>query len=120
MDGGIRVPTLIRWPAQIEPQLEIDVPLSNMDFLPIVAEVAGVKLPTDRLIDGVSMLPLLTGTKEERKREYFIHYCSEKIYAVRFNPDQGNFIDTDYRNKINYSEIFYLSLRNHKELIRIY
>ena len=95
MDGGIRVPTLIRWPAQIEPLMEIDVPLSNMDFLPTVAEIAGVKLQTDRLIDGISMLPLLTGTKEERKREYFIHYCSKKIYAVRFNPDQGNLIYTD-------------------------
>ena len=89
MDGGIRVPTLIRWPQHILPGHEIDIPLSNIDFLPTAAELAGMKLPTDRVIDGVSMLPLLTGQDTKAKRDYLIHYCSDQIHAVRFKPDQG-------------------------------
>ena len=89
MDGSIRVPTLIRWPRHILPGHEIDIPLSNMDFLPTAAELAGVKLQTDRVIDGVSMLPLLTGQDTKTERDYLIHYCSDQIHAVRFKPDQG-------------------------------
>ena len=89
MDGGIRVPTLMRWPDHIPAGIEIDEPLSNMDFFPTVAEVAGVNVPSDRVIDGVSMLPVLTGEKTTRERDYLIHYCGDQIHAIRFKPDKG-------------------------------
>ena len=90
MDGGIRVPGIIRWPDQIAPQTEIDTPTSSMDLFPTVSEVVGVNAPDDRTIDGKSLLPLLIGETTQTEREYFIHYCSNLIYAVRFKPDQGN------------------------------
>ena len=80
------MPGLIRWPSHIAPQTEIDVPLSMMDFLPTVAEAVGVEPP---VVDGVSMLPILTGETEHTTRDYLIHYCSSTIHAVRFKPDQG-------------------------------
>ena len=89
MDGGIRVPGLIRWPGHISPHTEVHVPLSQMDFLPTVAEVAGVPVPADRVIDGVSLVPLLTGHTKHTEREYLVHYCSNHIHALRFRPEQG-------------------------------
>ena len=43
-EGGIRVPGIIRWPSVVEPQTEICVPTSTMDFLPTLAELLASKV----------------------------------------------------------------------------
>ena len=57
VDGGIRVPTVVRWPGRIAPNSEIDEPLSNMDFFSTFAEILGQSVPADRPIDGKSLVP---------------------------------------------------------------
>jgi len=58
-EGGIRVPLIVRWPGRITRGQVSDVPAAFWDFLPTAAEIAGTKPPEK--IDGVSLLPLLTG-----------------------------------------------------------
>ncbi len=60
-EGGIRVPGLIRWPGKIKPGTTCDVPIIGSDLYPTLLAVAGVKAPVDRVIDGVDVLPVLTG-----------------------------------------------------------
>ncbi len=60
-EGGVRVPTFIRWPGVIEAGSEMTGLAQQMDFLPTLAAVAGVALPQDRVIDGVDLMPFLTG-----------------------------------------------------------
>ncbi|MHA7899897.1 MAG: sulfatase [Henriciella sp.] len=61
-EGGIRVPMLVKWPAQIAPGTVIDTPVAHIDLMPTLAAAAGAALPSDLIIDGHDMLPLATGT----------------------------------------------------------
>ncbi len=54
-EGGIREPLIIRWPGVIRPGAVSHEPVTSVDFLPTLCEIAGVALPPDRPIDGVSL-----------------------------------------------------------------
>ncbi len=59
-DGGIRVPFLVSWPARLKPGVFAQ-PVIAIDFLPTAVAAAGGKLPEDSKLDGVNLLPHLTG-----------------------------------------------------------
>ena len=59
-EGGLRVPYVAKWPGHIAPGTQYKQPVSNIDILPTVLAAAGAKLPTDRVVDGVNLLPFLT------------------------------------------------------------
>jgi uncharacterized sulfatase len=63
-EGGLRVPMLVSWPAKIKPGAETSAPVGHQDVLPTLAAAAGAGLPTDRLIDGVDMMPFLSPAAE--------------------------------------------------------
>ena len=65
-EGGIRVPGIIRWPGHIEPATVSDTPIIGSDIFPTALEVAGVPVPTERTIDGVSLLPSFKGQALKR------------------------------------------------------
>ena len=62
-EGGLRVPYVAQWPGRIPPGTRYTQPVSNIDILPTVVAAAGAKLPTDRVIDGVNLLPYLSANK---------------------------------------------------------
>ncbi|MFC5051445.1 sulfatase [Rubritalea spongiae] len=70
-EGGIRVPGVARWPSQIKPGTTSDVPVIGSDIFATVLDVCGIPMPTDRVIDGVSMVPAFAGKKVERKVPLF-------------------------------------------------
>lgn len=70
-EGGIRVPGIARWPGHIKPGSESDVPVVGSDIFATVLDIAGIPLPTDRTIDGVSMVPAFEGTPVQRKVPLF-------------------------------------------------
>ncbi|TWU19886.1 sulfatase family protein [Allorhodopirellula heiligendammensis] len=70
-EGGIRVPGLARWPGHIEPGTTSDVPVVGTDIFATVLDIVGIPLPTDRTIDGVSMLPAFANEPVERKVPLF-------------------------------------------------
>ncbi|ALO47452.1 Type I phosphodiesterase/nucleotide pyrophosphatase [Pseudohongiella spirulinae] len=59
--GGIRVPLFMQWPAGIEPGSQFDPFTHHTDLLPTLADMAGTSAPSDRLIDGVNLMPHLRG-----------------------------------------------------------
>ncbi len=61
-EGGMRVPFLISWPARLKPGT-YDQPVISLDFLPTAVALAGGASPQDRPMDGVNLLPYLTGEK---------------------------------------------------------
>lgn len=64
-EGGMRVPTLVRWPARI-PKGQISLhPGQFHDWLATLADAAGVPVPARS--DGVSLLPTLTGHADQQK-----------------------------------------------------
>ena len=72
-EGGERVPTLARWPGHIPPGKFVTSPSIGYDWLRTFAEAAGL-VPPARL-DGVSLLPELTGRGGQHERGYiYVEY----------------------------------------------
>ena len=51
-----------------------DTPITSVDFLPTLAELAGAKLPTSQPVDGKSFVPLLHGKEALQDRAIYWHY----------------------------------------------
>ena len=62
LEGGIRVPFLICWPAQLKPSV-YDKPAIQLDLTATVLAAAGVKVSADWKQEGVDLLPYLKGEK---------------------------------------------------------
>jgi arylsulfatase A-like enzyme len=75
-EGGIREPLYVRMPGQIEPGTVCDVPVSGIDFYPTFMDLAQLQTPSEQIIDGKSILPLLRGedSRELTERDLFWHY----------------------------------------------
>jgi len=66
-EGGVRVPTIARWPGVIKPGGKTDHVSGFQDMLPTFAELAGVEAPKT---DGISMAATLLGKGGQKKHEY--------------------------------------------------
>ena len=64
-DGGVRIPSVIEWPARITEPSVTDVPGVTSDILPTLCDVTGQALP-DRPLDGTSLAGAIDGTLEKR------------------------------------------------------
>ena len=64
-EGGIRVPMFMRWPAGIPKGVKPQLPVNHMDIFSTVAAATGTKLPTDRPMDGINLLPQLAKPTEK-------------------------------------------------------
>ena len=70
--GGLRVPYVAKWPGHIPAGTQYQHAVSNIDILPTVVAAAGASLPTDRVIDGVNLLPFLgTDAAQQPPRALF-------------------------------------------------
>ncbi len=67
-EGGIRVPTMARWPGGIPAGRTSEHPWAFWDILPTFAELAGAGAPSG--LDGISIVPELTGAGTQRAHEY--------------------------------------------------
>lgn len=72
-EGGIRVPFLIRWPGRTDPGSVSEVPVSGVDLLPTLCELAGVPMPDGLSIDGSSLVPAISGGRIDRPTPLFWH-----------------------------------------------
>jgi arylsulfatase A len=86
-EGGIRVPGIARWPGKIAPNTTVHAPVIGSDLLPTVLALAGTTPPKQTVLDGVDVLPLLTGTasKVERPQPLFwrLNMARNAKFAMR-------------------------------------
>jgi len=80
-EGGVRVPTCMSWPGVIKAGSESNTPITSVDFMPTFAELVKAQLPSKQPVDGVSIVPLLTG-KTIPERSIFWHY---PLYMSAYN-----------------------------------
>ncbi len=71
-EGGIRAPMIAYWPGTIEAGSVSDHISAFWDILPTFAELGGAKVPGG--IDGISMLPALTGKTRKQKKHDFMYW----------------------------------------------
>ena len=69
-EEGIRVPSIIEWPARIQSSRTTDVPAVTSDILPTLTSLTGHNLP-DRVLDGINLEPLIDGVMTGRPEPIF-------------------------------------------------
>lgn len=86
-EGGMREPTIAWWPGTVPAGSVCDEIGSVMDFLPTFAALAGAKIPSDRVIDGKDITPLLLGVPGAKTpHEAFFYHQGDRLDAVRSGP----------------------------------
>jgi arylsulfatase A-like enzyme len=86
-EGGIRMPTFVRWPGHIPQGIINPTPSQFHDWMPTFTELAG--LPPPARSDGVSLMPTLLGGGNQRASTIYVEYDDESSTPeyVEFEPD---------------------------------
>ena len=90
-EGGMREPTIVWWPGQVVAGTVSGFASGLWDWLPTLADVAG--LPAPARADGVSLLPTLTGVGTQRPHDalYFEYFVTGRTPNFSdFSPDHRN------------------------------
>lgn len=77
-EGGIRVPCMMRWPGVLPEGKTYSQPAITMDILPTLLAAAGAAPPSGRRLDGIDLLPALTGRRQPAPRTLFWRYKRAK------------------------------------------
>ncbi len=81
-EGGVRVPTVMRWPGKIPAGVTCETPMMSIDLLPTFCQIAHADLPTKK-IDGVDVLSVITGKQKDDPHKSFAFYSGTELQAVR-------------------------------------
>lgn len=82
-EGGVRVPTLVRWPGRVPGGAVSAEPAGLIDLLPTLAQLTGASLPR-ATIDGRSVADLLLGTPGAKNpRDVTYYFAVHELQAVR-------------------------------------
>ena len=80
----MREPCIVWWPGHIPAGKACDELATTMDLLPTFARLAGTKSPSDRIIDGKDIWPLMAGKRGATSpHEAFYYYQIDQLQAVR-------------------------------------
>jgi len=96
LEGGIRVPTILRWPARLPQNRVYKHPMINIDFLPTALAATGAE--QDPKFEGVNLLPFLSGGNEVAPHP---NLC----WSLPQNPPQYAIREGDW--KLVYTKIGY-------------
>jgi arylsulfatase A-like enzyme len=64
--------------------------MTSMDLFPTLVELGGGKLPDDRILDGVNIMPVLNGERTVAKDTVY-YYRGTSLYALRKGPWKAHF-----------------------------
>lgn len=82
LEGGLRVPTLMRWTSRLRPQVHDQVTMS-FDWLPTLLAAAGAAPDPAYPSDGEDILPILLGDEPLHDRTLFWRYKAQQQRALR-------------------------------------
>ncbi len=99
LEGGIRVPLLARWPAQIQAGSRSATPAITMDWVATMLEAAGVAPQADHPLDGVSLMPLFKDAAWRPARNLYWRMAYRGQRALLSGSGQWKYLrieDNDY------------------------
>lgn len=95
-EGGLRVPTIVRWPGRVPAGRVSDAPWGFVDVFPTLAALAGATVPAN--LDGRDVLAVwLGGSTDAAGRSFYWEFPRDRLWqaarhgrwkAVRFGTDQ--------------------------------
>ncbi len=94
LEGGIRSPLVVHWPARLKAGGVSSQVGAHIDLLPTIADACGVKLERGHHVDGISLLPALTGKKVKPVKRTLViqsHRGNQPTLYHNFMIRQGEF-----------------------------
>ncbi|MGC1274267.1 MAG: sulfatase-like hydrolase/transferase, partial [Planctomycetaceae bacterium] len=82
LEGGVRVPFMVQWKGTIPAGQVYEKPVIQLDILPTVVTAAGGTVEPEWKLDGVDLLPYLTGKNDGSPHETFYWRFGEQM-AIR-------------------------------------
>lgn len=82
-EGGFRVPFIAWWPGQIPGGRVSDEPGMSIDLFPTFMRLAGLTLPSDRIVDGVDLWPILSTSRSELPDRPIFFFHDYDVEAMR-------------------------------------
>ena len=73
-EGGIRIPLVVTGPGVKNPGSTCDAPVSSIDLYPTLIELADIRAPKEHTLDGVSLVPALSGAATLDRPRLFWHF----------------------------------------------
>ena len=87
LEGGLRIPAIVRWPGHIRPKTTTEQVAITMDWVPTLLAAAGVQPDPNYPLDGMNLIPALTQNAAPVPRKLFWRYKAHMQRAMR----DGNF-----------------------------
>jgi arylsulfatase A-like enzyme len=83
LEGGLRIPLIVRWPGRILPGSRSEQLIIHMDWLPTLMAAVGGAPDPGYPSDGLNLLPMLLGQQPTLPRKLFWRYKAAEQAAVR-------------------------------------
>ena len=90
-EGGIRVPFAVQWSGRLPANIIFDAPISSLDIVSTAAAAANISLPTDRVYDGLNVIPYLAGEQTIPERTLFW-----RVFGLGVDEGPPGSLDTTY------------------------
>lgn len=98
MEGGLRVPFIIRWPDKVPANKTSNEIVHGVDMFATLTSMTNTQVPDDRPMDGVDESGFLMGKQENSNRISFPVYYHSDLYAVKYKNYKVHYIWKVYRN----------------------
>jgi len=83
-EGGMREPCIMRWPGKIPAGTDCREVCGTIDLLPTLAKLAGGEAPSDRVIDGRDIWPLMAGKRGAKSpHDAYYYYKGTRLESMR-------------------------------------
>jgi arylsulfatase A len=103
-EGGMREPAIAWWPGKIKSGIVTRELACSMDLFNTSLNLAGVPIPTDRVMDGVDLSPVLFDS-DKSLREVIFYYRGDELFALRKGPFKAHFITAPgYANPLTFEK----------------
>jgi len=89
-EGGMREPAIAWWPGKIKAGIVTRELACSLDLFNTCLNLAHVPIPTDRIIDGFDLAPILFGSGTS-VRDTLFYYRGDELFAIRKNAFKAHF-----------------------------
>ena len=82
LEGGVRVPFLVKWPGHVPPNKVYEKPVIQLDILPTALAAAGIDVAPEAQLEGFNLLPFLNGDNKNAPHDA-LYWRFGKQMAIR-------------------------------------
>ncbi len=97
-EGGVRVPFAMQWKGTVPAGIDYEHPIISLDIMSTIVALSDVEIAEDRPLDGVNLIPYLTGeNKAAPHKQLFWRMLNKNAMATR--KGDLKLVKNDYSDK---------------------